>query len=280
MKTIRIIIMSIIALFLMSSLAAAQQDMEGGKDHPMLSRMPGYYIESYTLSEFDSHEFTVPDAKDTWKQVSVEGKKTYLSYYPKEGAKQPSSLQIVRNFTNALGKIGGKTLYENTDPGNRIATVKVAKDGKEVWVEVTAGNGDWYTLTIIEKAGMKQEISANDLLDALNRDGHVALYINFDTGKSTIKPDSQKIINQIVEMMKNSPSLKLSIEGHTDNVGNPKSNKTLSEDRAKAVVAAIVKQGIDAKRLSSAGFGQDKPVADNKTEDGKAKNRRVELVKK
>lgn len=280
MKTIRIIIMSIIVLFLMSSLAAAQQDMEGGKDHPMLSRMPGYYIESYTSSEFDSHEFTVPDAKETWKQTSVEGKKTYLSYYPKEGAKQPSSLQIVRNFTNALGKIGGKTLYESTDPGNRIATVKVAKDGKEVWVEVTAGNGDWYTLTIIEKAGMKQEISANDLLDALNRDGHVALYINFDTGKSTIKPDSQKIINQVVEMIKNSPALKLSIEGHTDNVGNPKSNKTLSEDRAKAVVAAIVKQGIDAKRLSSAGFGQDKPVADNKTEDGKAKNRRVELVKK
>jgi outer membrane protein OmpA-like peptidoglycan-associated protein len=80
--------------------------------------------------------------------------------------------------------------------------------------------------------------------------------------------------------MKNSPDLKLSVEGHTDNVGNPKANKTLSEARAKSVIAEIVKQGIDATRLSAAGFGQDKPIADNKTEEGKAKNRRVELVKK
>jgi outer membrane protein OmpA-like peptidoglycan-associated protein len=70
------------------------------------------------------------------------------------------------------------------------------------------------------------------------------------------------------------------VEGHTDNVGNPKSNKTLSDERAKSVVAAIVSQGIDTKRLSAAGYGQDKPIADNKTEEGKAKNRRVELVKK
>jgi outer membrane protein OmpA-like peptidoglycan-associated protein len=70
------------------------------------------------------------------------------------------------------------------------------------------------------------------------------------------------------------------VEGHTDNVGNPKSNKTLSNERANSVVAAIISQGIDAKRLSAAGYGQDKPIADNKTEEGRAKNRRVELVRK
>jgi len=127
---------------------------------------------------------------------------------------------------------------------------------------------------------MKQDVKASDMFDTLNREGHIALYINFDTGKSTIKPESKPIINQIVEMLKSNPELHISVEGHTDNVGNPKSNKTLSDDRAKAVVTEIVAQGIDAKRLSAVGYGQDKPIADNKTEEGKAKNRRVELVKK
>jgi outer membrane protein OmpA-like peptidoglycan-associated protein len=127
---------------------------------------------------------------------------------------------------------------------------------------------------------MKQDVTASSMLDALNREGHIALYINFDTGKSTIKPESKPIINQIVEMLKANPDLKISVEGHTDNVGNPKSNQTLSDERAKAVVSAIVAQGIDAKRLNATGYGQDKPIADNKTEEGRAKNRRVELVKK
>ena len=80
--------------------------------------------------------------------------------------------------------------------------------------------------------------------------------------------------------MKSNPGLKLSVEGHTDNAGDPASNKKLSEARAKSVTAAIVASGIEAARLSAAGFGQDKPVADNRTEEGRAKNRRVELVKK
>jgi outer membrane protein OmpA-like peptidoglycan-associated protein len=80
-------------------------------------------------------------------------------------------------------------------------------------------------------------------------------------------------------MMKSNPDLKIGVEGHTDNVGNPASNKTLSVDRAKSVVAAIVSKGISSTRLSPSGYGQDKPVADNSTEEGRAKNRRVELIK-
>ena len=81
-------------------------------------------------------------------------------------------------------------------------------------------------------------------------------------------------------MLNSNASLKISIEGHTDNVGDAVSNKKLSNDRAKAVMDALVAKGIDKTRLSSLGWGQEKPVADNRTEDGRTKNRRVEIVKK
>jgi len=177
------------------------------------------------------------------------------------------------------GECSGSDCAENC--GYRMMVGKVTKEGNELWVEVVPFNdGNDYYLTLVVKEAMKQDVTASDMFDALNREGHIALYINFDTGKSTIKPESKPIINQIVEMMKANPSLKIGVEGHTDNVGNPKSNKTLSDERAKSVVATIVAQGIDAKRLSAAGYGQDKPIADNKTEEGRAKNRRVDLVKK
>jgi outer membrane protein OmpA-like peptidoglycan-associated protein len=81
-------------------------------------------------------------------------------------------------------------------------------------------------------------------------------------------------------LLKQNSALKVSIEGHTDNTGTPAGNKTLSEQRASAVMAAIAKQGVATSRMSAVGWGQQKPVADNRTEAGRAKNRRVELVKK
>jgi OOP family OmpA-OmpF porin len=87
-------------------------------------------------------------------------------------------------------------------------------------------------------------------------------------------------VREIVAMLKAAPTLRLSIEGHTDNVGTPAANKVLAENRAKSVMKAIVENGIPAGRLTAVGFGQEVPVADNRTEEGRAKNRRVELVKK
>lgn len=137
-----------------------------------------------------------------------------------------------------------------------------------------------YTLTVVEKELMRQDVTASDMLEAINKDGFIALDIHFDTGKATIKPESQPVVDQIVALLKENGSLKLGIEGHTDNVGDAKSNKTLSENRAKSVMSAIVGAGVSAARLAAAGFGAERPVADNRTEEGKAKNRRVELVKK
>jgi OmpA-OmpF porin, OOP family len=148
-----------------------------------------------------------------------------------------------------------------------------------MWVEIASLAGDDYCITVLLKELMKQDVTASNMFETLNLDGHIALYINFDTGKSIIRDESKLIIGQIIEMLKANPELKLGVEGHTDNVGSHESNKTLSEERAKSVVTAIVSQGIAAERLSASGYGQDKPI-DNNTEEGRAKNRKVELVKK
>lgn len=254
------------------------------KDTPYFSAMPNYRIVDASDKEFDNYRFY--NSKDC---NTLEGKKFSRSYTLKENVKQSSELQISRNYANAVKTMGGTVIFEGLcqgadcaeNCGYQMMVGKVIKNNNELWVEVVPFNGgnDYY-LTVVVKETMKQDVTAGAMLDALNKDGHVALYINFDTGKSSIKPESESIIMQIIEMLKSNPDLTLSIEGHTDNSGNAKSNQTLSEERAKSVVAALVAQGIDAKRLSSAGFGQDKPIADNSTEEGKAKNRRVELVRK
>lgn len=127
---------------------------------------------------------------------------------------------------------------------------------------------------------MEQEVTASDLSDAITKTGHVAVYgIHFDTGKATLQADSDAVLQQIVQLMTNDPALKLRVEGHTDNQGAAAANQTLSEKRAQAVVGWLTAHGVAASRLTAKGLGASKPVGDNATEDGRAKNRRVELVK-
>lgn len=106
---------------------------------------------------------------------------------------------------------------------------------------------------------------------------YAAKEIFFETQSDRLSPQSFNALNDVVAILKNNPQLNLQIEGHTDNVGNPAYNLTLSERRANAVRKYFEEQGIDAERLKATGFGQEKPIADNKTAAGKAKNRRVEL---
>lgn len=118
------------------------------------------------------------------------------------------------------------------------------------------------------------------LYDRMISDGKFITYgITFDVGKSTIKPESMGEINRIVTLMTENPELKFSVEGHTDNTGNPTQNQTLSEARSQAIVDKLVESGISADRLTAVGKGQNSPIADNNTEEGRAKNRRVEFVK-
>ena len=118
------------------------------------------------------------------------------------------------------------------------------------------------------------------LYDRMMSDGKFITYgITFDVGKSTIKPESMGEINRIVQLMTENPDLKFSVEGHTDSTGNAASNQTLSEARSQAIVAKLVELGIAQDRLTAVGKGQNSPIADNSTDEGRAKNRRVEFVK-
>lgn len=160
-------------------------------------------------------------------------------------------------------------------------TLKFVRGGKETWafIQASADEGE-YTMTVSEREAMKQDIAVNDLVDKLAKDGFVALYVNFDTGKATIQPASAKTLDAAAAALKASGDVRIEVAGHTDNVGTPAANLKLSQQRAEAVMAALVERGIPAGRLTAKGYGQTTPVADNRSEDGRARNRRVELVKK
>jgi OOP family OmpA-OmpF porin len=266
--------------FLLVGIAPAQeQDAEGSKDHPLLSRMPNFYIRSYEEKEFDRYEFQAT----THETTGVEGHYYYINYYLREGSKVPSQLQIIRNYENAITKIGGTVLWDN---GANQATLKLVRPGKEIWTYVVASYGGTpsYELRIVEKETMKQEVTANAdaWLSDIKTTGHAAVYgIYFDTDKADIKPESEPMLEEITKLLRKDESLKLYLVGHTDNTGEFAHNMKLSEARANAVMNELVsKHAIPAARLKAYGVGPLSPVASNRSEDGRAQNRRVELVER
>ena len=265
-----------LALGLFASTLRAQdeapQDAEGCKDSPLVSRFPGGHINSCENKEYEQADFPLGNDKDgNALSKHLEGEYHSWDIATREGV---SEIQVYRNFLIAL-KNGGFTIDYAGSP-NDIVAHKGA-----TWIHIES-KGAYYYQTIIAVKEMAQEVTADasSLNDEIQKSGHVAVYgIHFDTGKATILPDSADTLKQIVLLLQQTPDLKLRVEGHTDNQGNAAANQTLSEKRALAVVAWLTSNGVAAGRLTAKGYGQTKPVADNATEDGRAKNRRVELAK-
>ncbi len=266
---------------LCSAAAFAQNDGPGSKDFPGLSRMPNYFIYDYRESPFDGMSFTV---MQNGKRINerVEGHTVKSKYVIKRGvAPIPSALQTVRNYQSAVKAGGGEVLDDREGAGWAATTLRLNKEGKEIWMSIVARTGE-YQLDIVERQAMQQDVTmdAASMATGLGAKGSVALYgIYFDTAKSDLKPESEPALNEIAKLLGANPGLKVFVVGHTDMVGDAATNMKLSQARAEAVVAALVaKHAVAATRLIAFGNGPYAPVASNKTDEGRGKNRRVELV--
>ncbi|MBC8024387.1 MAG: OmpA family protein [Steroidobacteraceae bacterium] len=258
------------------------------------------------MKSFDRHGFLAGA-----RYVTQEGREALFQYNlnnPDTG-RSYSEIEFLRNYENAIAALGGKKISTVQFTPEVIAaaggraqierywaaasppipeaehhTYLLRTADKEYWIHVSAGGiiPPMGFVTVLEKQGMASSLGFLDaaaIKKELDAKGRVALYINFDTGKSTLRPDAKPIIAEVNKLLVADPALKLLIEGHTDNTGSADHNRELATTRARSVLGALTDLGIEATRLASNGFGPDKPIADNSTDEGRAKNRRVELVK-
>ncbi|MEA1965276.1 MAG: DUF4892 domain-containing protein [Candidatus Aerophobetes bacterium] len=300
---------------------AHEKDIEGSKDHSLISRFPGSVIIHYDVKKFD--EYVLPLGKlDEEKKLSksqrLEGKITRIQYRGPEGR---STLEIYRNYEIALKKAGFEILfagterelgwrwtyqlyedinpfsYEKTLTGAAGGEIQSEEDFRYLSAKLSRPEGDAYVALCVSLAHGSLAIqldvtevkpietglvtiNADALAKNIARTGHVAVYgIYFDTDKAEVKPESEPVFKEITKLLRQNPKLKLYVVGHTDIVGSLTYNMKLSQARANAVVTKLISEySVNEKRLEAHGVGFLTPVASNKTEEGRAKNRRVELV--
>lgn len=238
---------------------------------------------------------------------NAEGKRAVLDFAMKDRNADFNQLKFDRSIDDHLIQIGAVLLFEGKIPSEKLDEIKKT-DEKAVYRYIqTAGspydssvrnyalnhkNGKIFfqlgsnsasaELGVIELEGFKQTIkapTASEMQKDIDAKGKAVLNINFDIDKATLQKDEQKVVDEIFTLLSNNSNLKLSIEGHTDNSGSVERNKKLSTDRANTVMYALAGKGIDIKRLKASGFGSEKPLVPNNSEENKAENRRVELVK-
>jgi OmpA-OmpF porin, OOP family len=253
----------------------AQEDSQGCKDSPLLTRVSGCYISDCSKADFDAADLTISTSGDP-RTKHVEGKLEKITYQ----CEGKSALQVRRNAEQALRAAG----YGLDFTGYDVPLHYVTSHKGPQWLAVVAsemtGSSQYNVITVLAQE-MTQEMSAADAWAAeIKKSGHVAVYgIEFETGKATLRAEAEKVLGQVLTLMRNQGDWKMRVEGHSDSTGTKAGNQALSEQRAAAVVAWLVKQGVNAARLTSVGLGDAKPIADNATDDGRARNRRVELVK-
>lgn len=216
--------------------AVSAQDVEGSRDHPLFNRLPDYFIDDYREKDFDVYDGFV-DSDGSYK--AVEGHKYYTDYHFKEGTKPLTEGFIIRNYREALKKIGGVVLYE--DAYN--AYMRLDKGGKMTWVHVHPWNGgQGIALTIVEEAPMERVVVADAaaLFQEINATGKVAVCgIYFDTGKTLVKPDRPSPRGDRQAPRRPDRPQALSGRPHGQR-GALDYNMNLSQKRAEAVVEVLV----------------------------------------
>jgi len=326
MKMQNKIVFCLLGMFMLttSNAFAQGEDVEGSKDHPLISRFAGSTIVYYDVKQFD--EYILALGKVEWerdedykrvfnltKSKQLEGKVTRIQY---DAPEDRSTLEIYRNYESALKRAGFEILFAEAreelgeDFGeaayNAMTNVRgdyfyylhgYVEHQRYIAAKLSRPEGDVYISIFVSISMHKRNpviqadfievkpmeeglVTADTMMEDMTRTGRVVIYgIYFDTGKADVKPESEPVLKEIAKLLQQNSKLKLYIVGHTDNVGDLTYNMKLSQNRADAVVETLVsKYGMDTKQLKAYGVGFLAPVASNKTEEGRAKNRRVELV--
>lgn len=294
------------------------KDIRNSQDHELVSRYPGSEIISYEEIEYASYTlpFSAPYrvsgrdyAADTTREIN--GRVTRIVYQTPD---DNGNNQVYENYKTALERPGfslertcvstrcgapaktyarflgqrGVSFHDKAEAHFTIASY--AKDGHSpVYVVVLNGRtnspANHILVDVIETKDLelgKVVTNADALLQSLLNTGRAQIYdIYFDTGRSDIKSESENALTAIAQVLNKRNDLNLYVVGHTDDTGSLSTNTRLSDERAKAIVNNLTKtHNISADRLHPAGVGPFSPVASNETDEGRAKNRRVELVKR
>ena len=272
-------ILLLLSLLFNAALLNSQDDIE----HSMVKKMPGFKLKKSLSkkSNFSIFQFRIIENK---KIITLEKKGRYwkLVYHNLDNKgkfnTKISKIDIMNNYRAAAKEMGGKVLYAKR---GKITFTLPLNNGGTLWAYVFALDGN-YELIIIEEEGFKKQLvfSAYQMKRTLDSLGTISIYgINFDTAKDMLKQGSEKVLIEIVELMKNYPELRIEIQGHTDNVGLANYNLDLSNKRADTVKDYLLLFGVEKKRMLAKDYGLSKPIVSNDTEEGRAKNRRVELLK-
>lgn len=300
LRPLRTPVFALIGLLICIGPSGAQND-----DHPLISKYPESILSRKEVKDFDEYRLIDRVDKEFKPQSRIlEGKVTRLFYQSPRGR---STLEIFKNYESALVRADLEVLFkcENKECGPAYAasswnresgiTTKSGADCRYLAGRISSDQGTAYIAVMVGKNRHQVDIvevkdmesglvtvNAEALAADIERTGHVSVYgIYFDTGKSEIKSESKPAMDEIAKMLRQNASLNIYVVGHTDNAGSLGMNMTLSKKRANAVVQALVREyGISISRLSPEGVGPLAPQATNTTGDGRARNRRVELVAK
>jgi OmpA-OmpF porin, OOP family len=305
----------ILAAVLVSSPAVRAEevthDVAGSKDHPRISRFKGAFIARYSASDFGQAELLLSNPNSKKKARQIEGKVTNIVYQVPAGHE---AHEVYRSYEAELANAGFTTLYKcagekecggydfpgylqnnygfmgNVRPESQrfLAAQRHSSTGDSyvmLYAYFQPSDGTRAILTVVDAAPLNKglvTVTAEAMARDISSEGRTAVYgVYFDTDSATLKPESDDALKEIANLLSSHAAMKVFIVGHTDSVGQASRNVDLSQKRAESVVKALVSRyHIDAKRLEGRGVGPLAPVASNRSEDGRAKNRRVELVER
>ncbi len=294
----------------------AQEDVAGSKDHPMISPYEGSFIYLYDHSGYNRIEIPWKMENRDIQDTAVEGEYTHIFYAAPKGL---SAFQVHKNYLMALEDAGFEIIYECLGGKNKCGRLFRDFDAIDDKWEIFMGDDHSYfvaqledpagnviiaartllhthynelaqrpvtELQIIEKKNMETgkvnvSLSAKAMAKDIENTGKVRIYgIHFDVNKASIKSESASTLAEIAALLKNQGDLNLLVVGHTDATGDFEHNLELSHERAEAVTEYLsTKHNISRDRLDSHGVGYLAPVTTNDSKEGRARNRRVELVR-